>query len=208
MIGAEIARSEVAAILLAAGSSRRFGEMDKLLAPLHALPLAAHAARTIVRFGIGTRFAVCPSAESALTDVLEREGFNIVVNPAPDQGLSSSLALGIESVIETPTKAVLVCLADMPFVTAAHLGALLDRFASGTREVVASSLDGIVMPPALFGAAKFGSLLELQGDRGARKLLLGADHVPASAHLLADIDCPTDLVAHRADGICADDKTA
>ena len=80
-------------------------------------------------------------------------------------------------------------LGDMPFVTEAHLRALL----AADGDMAASALDGQAMPPALFSRTRAQALLGLEGDRGAGRLLADATLVPGDAALLADIDRPSDL---------------
>lgn len=183
----------IAAVLLAAGPSKRFGRNDKLMALLDGEPLALHAARTIAGLAPGRRIAVCERADGPLAGRLAVLGYEVVVNPHPERGMSQSLARGIAAA--DTAEAALVCLADMPFVTAAHLGALLARFDASAAPVVASARGTTPMPPALFARSLFAALQSGEGDRGGRALLVGATLVSASDGELADIDRPGDLPA-------------
>ncbi|MEY2928372.1 MAG: hypothetical protein RL367_2849 [Pseudomonadota bacterium] len=173
---------EVAIVLLAAGRSRRFGAA-KLDAPLHGQALGLHAAQFYAGFGFAQHLVVKGQGGPDYAAL----GYTIITNPAPAQGQASSLRLGMGAV---RAKACLIALADMPFVTRAHITALLDGF-DGDR--IASSLDGRTMPPALFGAQHFATLMALEGDQGARLLLRGARAIAGDAKCLADIDHPGDL---------------
>ena len=188
-----IEASDIAAILLAAGASRRFGTSDKLAAPLAGEPLALHAARRIVNLAPGYRIAVCPDIDGVLARQLAALGFDIIANPDSDRGLSHSLALGIAAAAEGRAAAALICLADMPFVGIGHLRAILTRFDTATAPVVASTNGTAAMPPALFARAHFDRLRARQGDRGGKALLADAVLVAARADELADIDRPEDL---------------
>lgn len=184
---------DIAAILLAAGQSRRFGNADKLLAPFAGEPLALHAARQIVALAPGRRIAVCHDGGGALAAMLAALDFDIVVNPHPERGLSQSLSYGIAEAARGPEQAALICLADMPFVGARHLGNLLARFDPHDAPVVASSDGETAMPPALFARPLFDRLRAGTGDRGGKALLAGAARVMTSVGELADIDRPEDL---------------
>lgn len=181
--------AEPAVVLLAAGLSRRYGAVGKLLADYRGKPLALHIADTLAALALSQRLAVCRSGDEDLAAVLRRHGFSIVLNPDTARGMASSLALGIEAVTGD---AALVCLADMPNVSAGHLRAVID---AGRRDGIAASKaeGGPPTPPAYFGRAHFAGLMALQGDRGARGLLGNAPLVVAPADELADVDTPADF---------------
>lgn len=175
--------ARVAAVLLAAGRSTRFGG-DKLVAALAGKPVALHAAEGLAAVGFGHLVAVTSDAFAGLF-----RGFEIVVNDRPEEGQARSLRLGVEAAERAGADAVLVALADMPFVGAAHYRRLL----AAHERVTATALNGTAMPPALFGRALFLQLKALDGDRGARSLLAGATLIEAPPHELRDIDVPADL---------------
>jgi molybdenum cofactor cytidylyltransferase len=96
-------------------------------------------------------------------------------------------------------RGVLLALADMPLVPAAHIHALVARF-DGDR--IGTAADGVTMPPALFGRAHFPALAALTGDRGGALRLTGAPLVELAPDLALDIDRPEDLA--RAEALLAD----
>lgn len=173
----------VAGLLLASGLSSRFGAADKLVAELDGEPLAFHAARALLAVEVALCFAVTGGTAADFGAL----GFTIVRNPDPHAGLGRSLALGVQAVRRAGAAAVLIVLADMPSVSSAHLHRLLACH-DGPGARAASVHDGLVSPPALFGADWFDKLEALDGDRGARPLLEGAALVPASARELVDVD--------------------
>ena len=180
----------VALLLLAAGLSRRFGDRDKLTADLNGVPLGLHAANALCALPFAARIAVVGN------NAPDFDGFETVHNDSPEAGMSRSLALGVAAArIHEPT-AVLVLLADMPFVSAAHIRNLLAA-GDGPAAIVASSAGGAPMPPALFGADHFDTLEAQRGDKGARDLLRAATVVTAPPHELTDIDTPDALARHR-----------
>lgn len=183
----------VAAIFLAAGRSSRFAGGDKLLVRLGDMPLALHAARTLVDLAPARLVAICPDRDGPLAEALAEHRFEIWPNPHPDRGLSESLRIGVRAVRAGTEAAVLLCLADMPFVRLPHLRALLAAFDPEAAPVVASSRDGVPMPPALFARPMFPALEKASGDQGGRTLLAAAKLVPAPSDELADIDRRTYL---------------
>jgi molybdenum cofactor cytidylyltransferase len=101
---------------------------------------------------------------------------DVVENPDPSLGQARSLCHGCRGAKEAGAEAVLVALADMPRVTAAHIYRMFDRRRRpGT--IVASS-DGVhPMPPALFGKDLFPNCSSWKGDEGARALIRRGHHV-------------------------------
>ena len=186
-----IEASRIAAILLAAGRSERFGS-DKLLALVRDEPVALVAAKSLAAIAPGRLIAVC-RAGSDVAAMLSDLGFEIVTNPDPGRGLSSSLALAIGRAEELNVEAALVALGDMPFVGQAHIRSLLRAFDSAKASIVASGRDGTAMPPALFARSHFGALRNVESDSGGRRLLAGALLVGGDPGELADIDRPEDL---------------
>lgn len=184
---------KTAAVLLAAGLSSRFGK-SKIAALLDGVPLGLHAAHTIARLPVAARIVIISASE------LDWPGFIRVRNLAPDTGLSGSIQLGVAAARSAGAEAMLIALADMPFVPAAHFEQLLAHSA-GADTRVATGNAGQAMPPALFGKAWFDALATLSGDSGAHDLLRGAMLIEATPATLIDIDSPADLkmARHRID---------
>jgi molybdenum cofactor cytidylyltransferase len=184
----------VAAVILAAGASRRFGS-PKQLAVLDGRTLLEHVLEAARAAGLHTVVAVVPvwlTRPAAATD----PGLSWVRNPHPERGMSHSLRLGIAALPPDVTAAVIL-LGDQPRVTLGHLHALVA--ARGTRPIVATDYDGLLAPPVLLERRSFEQVAGLVGDVGLREVLRGSDDVavvpaPASA---VDIDTPADLHRHR-----------
>ena len=185
----------VAAVLLAAGRSLRFGEEDKLLAHLRGVPLVAHAARAIESVSPGRKIAICPDTAGPVAALLAARGFEIVANGEAERGLSQSLARGIAVAGAARHEAALICLADMPNVTPDHLRAVMARFHPVTVPVVGSIAGENCSPPALFGRSLFARIALLEGDKGAKAMLAEGDLVQAPEDLLVEVDRPGDLAA-------------
>lgn len=180
-------------ILLAAGRSERFGDIDKLEQEFLGHPLALHVVTAFENIPFQARFVVKNG-----TDLdFERHGYRVIHNPDPKIGMSRSVKLGVECARLDGAEAVLIALADMPRVTAAHVYRLLD--AADSIDAVVASSDGVnPCPPAVFASGQFDFLLNLEGDAGARELVRAGKHVITSPAELIDIDTPEDLERLRA----------
>ncbi|MGE0408109.1 MAG: NTP transferase domain-containing protein [Amphiplicatus sp.] len=186
--------ADIAAALLAAGSASRFGS-DKLAALLGRKTLLHHSAAALAA-GLPLRAAVLRASSRIHAPLLERYGYHILMNEAPDEGLSASLRCALAWAQAQKARAALIALADMPFVTPAHYSRLVEKFRGSASGVAYSVCDGRRSPPAIFSQALFAALEALKGDVGARTLLESAraiDGVEAAAPTLDDIDSPKDL---------------
>ncbi len=171
----------IALILLAAGHGRRFGG-QKLSASLAGRPLAQHAAATFAALPFARHIAVVAQDDLRLSEF----GFQILPIDQADQPMSQSIIAGVRvAQRDEKISAVMIALADMPFVSADHVRALVRNFGGA---IIASHNGEKPMPPAIFGRRHFARLLELGGDNGARDLINDAPCVAASQHILADID--------------------
>ncbi len=178
---------EVAVAVLAAGQGKRFGS-DKLLADLGGRPMGAYVTEMLSDLPFGWRFAVC-SKGAALMQHFCGYGFVTIENATPGKGQSHSLHLAVRAAQTTEARALLVVLADMPFVTNHHIEKLL----KAEDGIVASTSGERPMPPALFPRDVWPQLLATTGDSGARELLGDATLVHAPASELRDIDVVADL---------------
>lgn len=175
-------------VLLAAGRSVRFGAADKLTQDFLGQPLAFHVVTALEEVPFLGRVAVKSGTD---LDFAGR-GYREIHNDRSETGMSSSVRLGVAAARDLGADAVLIALADMPRVTAAHVFRLLD--AANDADAVVASSDGVKpCPPALFGAGQFEALLKLEGDEGARTLIAAGKHVIAPEHELLDIDRPEDF---------------
>ncbi|WCM27465.1 nucleotidyltransferase family protein [Sphingomonas sp. QA11] len=180
-------------ILLAAGRSERFGDVDKLEQNFLGQPLAMHVVTAFEDIPFQARFVVKNGTD---LDFGSR-GYRVIHNDDPQIGMSRSVKLGVQNARDDGAEAVVIALADMPRVTASHLYHLIE--AMDSRHSVVASSDGVnPCPPAVFGAGQFDFLLNLEGDAGARDLVRAGRHVVTSPAELIDIDTPADLERLRA----------
>lgn len=154
------------------------------------------AARAALDAGATEVFVVLGADAAAVGRALDgMRGVRRVTNSEWRSGLSSSLAIGVRSVLEeTNADGALATLADQPFVDGSALASLIEAFDESHR-LVASSYDGVIGVPALFGREFLPELIELSGDSGAGAWLRARANevtaVPLERASL-DIDTPRD----------------
>ncbi len=186
-----MAETDVGAVVLAAGESRRFGGR-KQLAQLDGRTLLEHVLTAAHQAHLSPIVAVVPvwlsrPADWNATDLLW------IRNPFPERGMSHSLQLGLAA-MPLNVGAAVILLGDQPTVTPESIGALLA--ARGDRPIVASESDGILAPPLLIDRSHFDAVQALSGDIGLREVLTAhpdwVARVKVSSHV-PDIDTPADL---------------
>jgi molybdenum cofactor cytidylyltransferase len=194
--------ANLAAILLAAGFSRRMGGENKLLKPLGGRPLVAHAIDTVAHLGLGQLVIVLGQSAEALTPLLP-DGATVQPNPRSAEGMGTSLATGAAA-LDASLTGVFVVLGDMPLVERADYRRLAEAFhANGGSAVCVPVHEGQRGHPVLFPSRYFGALAACAGDSGARHILSDPetpirDVDGCSSGVLADFDDPASFAAYTA----------
>jgi molybdenum cofactor cytidylyltransferase len=186
--------NRVVGILLAAGSSKRFGA-NKLLCRLRdGEPVALAAARPFIQ-ELPEALAVVRPGDEALSRLFGDLGYRVVVNPDADDGLGASLAAGVRAASQA--RGWVVGLADMPWIAPASIAAVAASLRTGAR-LTAPVYRGRRGHPVGLAACWRETLTGLVGDQGARRLF--ADHAAAfvavetaDAGVVRDVDLPADL---------------
>ncbi|MGB0671160.1 MAG: nucleotidyltransferase family protein [Rhodospirillales bacterium] len=194
-----------AGLVLAAGLGRRFGGGDKLLADFRGQPLIRLAARAALDGGLAPVVVVLGPDDEARRKALDGlSPLTFLVNPSPENGMGSSLALGITALMEAKVSGgAAVLLADMPLVTGNHVARLRRHFESGgARNILAPSVQGRRGHPVFWPNDLWPDLAGLAGDRGGRDSLnRNAARLElvelADDGVLVDVDRPSDLLDLR-----------
>ncbi|HBL29606.1 MAG TPA: hypothetical protein DD490_22460 [Acidobacteria bacterium] len=184
----------VAGILLAAGLSSRMGS-NKLLFDLGGESVLRGAARRLLAGGLDPLLVVLGHEAERTRRELDGLPCRVVLNPDYASGINSSLKAGVAA-LPADVRAALVMLADMPFVTADMLAALVDRYRATTAPLVISDYAGVNAPPMLYDRSLFGELLTMTGEGCGRQVVKkhrhAAEVLPWPEAALADLDVPED----------------
>ena len=178
---------QVAAVILAAGASTRFGSPKQLVR------IGGRTTLGIVA-DVATAAGLSPVIVVASTNLPVPETTVAVRNDVPAAGLSRSLRLGLQAV-PPDAEAAVILLADQPTVSVPLLQEL-DGWRGGT-PIVATRVDGVLGPPVLLEREAFGLADGLTGDTGLRDLLRSDPSVVTAVDSgpIPDVDTPDDIVA-------------
>jgi molybdenum cofactor cytidylyltransferase len=188
----------LAGILLAAGRGSRFdpaGARNKLLQLLPGGDQVAAASARALLAAVPRVIAVVRPDDVATAGLLREIGCDVVACADAGNGMAASLVCGVQQARDA--NGWLIALADMPFVRAATMAALVREVEQGGPRAIAAPLhQGQRGNPVAFGRAHLPALLALQGDQGARSILknnpvneLAVD----DPGILQDIDTPSDI---------------
>ena len=195
-------RARIAALILAAGQSRRMGAENKLLLEIDGKPMVRHVAERVLASAAQPVTIVLGHQPEAVKAALAGLDVGFVENPDYADGLSSSLKAGLAAVPESADGAI-VCLGDMPGVSTD----LVDRLIAGFnpvegRAILAPTRGGRRGNPVLWARRFFDELMTLSGDTGAKHLIgtygefLTEIEAPDDG-VLIDLDTPAALAAYR-----------
>ncbi len=187
----------VAALVLAAGSSRRMAGSNKLLQPVGGVPMVRRAANAALAARCAGVVVVTGFAADAVRQGLAGLDLEFVHNAAHESGMASSLRAGLQA-LPADTDAVVVVLGDMPCIDAGHIDRLVAAFDPQRGNIVVPMMQGRRGNPILWPREFFAEMRQVQGDIGARELLQRhADRIDSVAcedeAIFADVDTPAAL---------------
>jgi molybdenum cofactor cytidylyltransferase len=191
--GVKQAYQRIAAIILAGGASRRYGQPKQLLI-WNGKPFIRWCAETSILAGLDPVIVVLGANSEDILPALAGLPIKIVNNPGWNEGQASSLQVGIQS-LPKETGAAIFILTDQPQVTPELLDKMKSEHAHTLAKIIAPTVDGQRTTPTLFDRNTFAELQKLQGDSGGRQLF--SQYQPryfeySDSSLLLDIDQPED----------------
>ena len=186
----------VAAVVLAAGGSTRFGK-PKQFALFQGETLIRRTVAAAIEAGCAPVVVVTGEDSAQITSELTRFTVTIAMNPDWQSGLGSSIVVGIRNAMNLASDldAAVLLTCDQPFVNAAVLTQLMQLRLTSGKPIIASAYAETLGIPALFDRSCFSDLLRLKGDSGAKKIILARAQDVASFNFPAgeiDIDTAAD----------------
>ena len=188
-----MSKRHVAAVILAAGSSSRFGQPKQLLG-WDGRPLIVSAVDTAWAAGLDPIIVVLGAFADEIAPELATRPVQIQRNYHWTEGISSSIRTGV-SALPGAVDAALFIPSDQPLLTSAFLQDLVQRYEeTGKSIVIPRTAEGQNGNPVLFDCQFFHELSHLSGDAGGRRLFDkysdDITYLPADISVLMDVDTP------------------
>jgi molybdenum cofactor cytidylyltransferase len=191
---------QVAALVLAAGQSRRMGQQNKLLAEVDDRPMISHVVDAMLASRAAPVIVVTGHQAEEVRAALGQRPVQLAHNPDYEQGLSTSLRVGLAALPED-VEGVLIGLGDMPRIRPEQIDRLIAAFnPSENRAIIVPTVRGKRGNPVLFARRFVPEMLQICGDVGARHLI--GEHADELVKIemdddaaLLDIDTPAALEA-------------
>ena len=190
----------IAALVFAAGQSRRMGRINKLLAKIDGAAMVRRVVDAVTASNARPVLVVTGHQSKRVRDALKGCPVEFVDNPDFGEGISASLRHGLAALPED-VDGVLICLGDMPRVSAGTLNRLIDAFDPEEADTICVPVHrGKRGNPVLWTRRYFAEMREIAGDVGAKHLIgkySGAlrEVEMSEEGVLIDVDSPDALAA-------------
>lgn len=163
---------KIAAIVLAAGQSKRFGSENKLLANYKGQPLFTHCLDLVSSLPFTQRILVTGHEAEQVEKSAINYGLEIAHNPNFATGMGSSLSTGVKA-LDQSCGAFMVFLADMPELSRSLVNSLFEEYEKKQHDmsIVRPAFEDVNGHPVLFAAKHALALKSLKGDQGAKELI-------------------------------------
>ena len=159
-------------IILAAGSSSRFGNTKQLL-HFNGKTLLQHAIDEATEAGAEPIVIVTGANADEISKEIKKEKVELVFNKDWEQGMASGIIIGLKKAItlNNELERVIIAVCDQPFVSSSLFQQLLQKQNKSLKHIVGSAYADTIGTPALFTKKYFDALMGLTGDQGAKILL-------------------------------------
>ena len=185
----------IAAIVLAAGQSRRMGKQNKLFLPFENRSVIQQVVSNLEESKVSQIFVVTGHEEELVRAELEDSSVTFVSNPEYSKGLSTSLRTALAA-LPQKFSGVLVCLGDMPFVRGPHIDVLVDSFDPvSEHQICVPTFQGKRGNPVLWDRRYIQEMMEVRGDVGAKHIIGDYEEFVTEIELndpgvITDLDTP------------------
>ena len=179
-------------IILAAGSSRRYGKTNKLVQIFQDKPIIRHVIDVLLEENEPKDLLVVVGHEkSKIIDLINNPKIKIVNNIDYKRGIGTSISCAMRH-IEDYIQGVMIIPADMPFISKVDLQNLENKFIElNSTKVVFPKYENSLGNPVILPKSYFDILKNLKADEGARSHIKNKEYVTVNAGIGTTLDIDT-----------------
>ena len=190
-------KTKISVIVLAAGESRRMGEINKLHMPIEGVPLLRRSLQTLLAAGLGEVLVVLGHESADTQALLEGLEVGTVYNSDYESGQMTSVHCGLGSLSQT-CEGVMVALGDQPALTVSDIDYLVDAFFTRDGgEVVIPEYQGKRGNPIIISSRCQQEIITGKYNFGCRRFIENNPELVRTVEMLGpsvviDLDTPMD----------------
>lgn len=190
----------VSAILLAAGESKRMGELDKLLLEYKGRRMINHMLQSLCSSNVSEVIVVRQQQEEDLIESQYADRIKVAINPDFRKGMTTSIQAGVKEASQDAS-GYMICLSDQPLMTPRDYNKVIERFELLARHdaecIVVPFHEGKKGNPVIFSSCHKETILAHDEMHGCNQIVqsnkshLYPIHMNHN-HVLIDVDTPED----------------
>jgi molybdenum cofactor cytidylyltransferase len=194
-----LSKNSIACVVLAAGSSVRFGGA-KQLAELNGKPLVKSAVDAANESVADYVLLVVGNHSSEILEKVQLGRAQMVYNREFETGISSSIRCGIANVPDDCSGAIIM-VADQPFLESKHLDLMISEFRNDPTKIIVLAHKSEPRNPVLIPKAMFPDLEKLKNDVGAKDIVRKSRNIKMleilDSKVFLDVDTKDSLLELR-----------
>ena len=186
-------------ILLAAGSSKRYGEKNKLTEKFDGKYLIQHIRDTLLKvFHSNDLLVIVGHDYKTIKNLINNQDIKIINNKNYKNGIGTSISLGVQH-LDTNIQGVMIVPADMPLLLAKDLIKLEKKFlALNCQKVVLPKYKDVIGNPVTLPKSYFRTLKNLKKDIGAKSEIRENDIITVNCGIGTVFDIDTSKALSKA----------
>ncbi|WP_271711546.1 nucleotidyltransferase family protein [Marinigracilibium pacificum] len=160
-------------MILAAGSSSRLG-YPKQLVQFQDKPLLQHVIDVAESLPFTVKTLVLGANSNEIRSIINPKSFKLVLNDDWRKGMATSIQSGLKKSLEIKPELehIMILLSDQPFINTQKLNEIIETQLNSQNNSTFSEYNGQIGVPAIFSKELFNDLMSLEGDQGAKKLII------------------------------------
>jgi len=160
----------ISAILLAAGESKRMGELKQLMPFGQNTTIVEQAIDNLLSAAVNEVIVVVGYRAEEVIKSIVGKPVKIAINPNYRQGMSTSIIAGL-NLVDSRAQAAMLTLGDQPLINSQTINRLIEEFHNHDRGIAIPTYQGRRGHPIIFAIKYKEKLLELKGDIGGRQIV-------------------------------------